>query len=188
MVYSLRELLNKEEITSTFKRKDYDIKVWAGFKNPFARVIAAQRCYEFMGLFKYIIQEKNIPRIVAAVIKNKKILSWAMLMDESSDMRWFDADSTEVVETNGISYEKHYTSLGYIGYYTVPEYRRSGYATVAVKKLDETIVSLLPENRIDDYCVFGQINVKNHQDRVCRIKVLPFHKLESLTKNYLYLK
>ena len=188
MINSLRELLNKEEIISTFKRKEFEVKVWAGLKRPYARILEAQRCYEPFGLFKYIIREKNIPRVVSAVIKDKRIVSWAMLMDESFNMRWFNADPSEYIEVHGITYKKYYSSLGYIGYYTVPEYRRSGYATIALKKLDDVVVSLLPENSIDEYSYFGQINVKNHQDRVCRIKVLPFSSLEELSTKCILLK
>ena len=171
MVYSLRELLNKEEIFVSFKKKEYLVKVWAGLKAPFAKVILAQKCFEPTGLFQDIIRERNIPRIVSAVFVGKDIISWAMLNDETYCMRWIDFDPQE------------YISLGSIGYYTVPKYRRQGWATIAIKKLDEVVDMILPENSYERYCYMGQFNVKNHQDRVCKRKVLPFGRVEDLSKN-----
>jgi hypothetical protein len=167
MIYSLRDLLGNVERCYTFREKDYDIKVWAGLSNPFARSINNQRCYEFFGLFRYIVRENKIPRVVSAVIKNRKILAYAMLAEESRNMRWFEVDPQD------------YVPLGYLGYYTVPEYRKQGYASVALKKMDDVISDLLPESDLK-YCYFGQANVYLHQNRVCKQAVLPFSKLEDL--------
>jgi hypothetical protein len=151
----------------TFRENGYKIKVWAGLDKPFAKMIDNQRCYEPFGLFKYIIRENQIPRVVSAVIKNRKIIAYTMLAEESREMRWFEVDPQD------------YIPLGFIGYYTVPEYRKNGYATIALRKMDDIVSSLLPESDLK-YCYFGQVNVHLHQNRVCKQTVLPFAKLEDI--------
>jgi hypothetical protein len=176
MDYVLRNLLNNREIISIAYRQDYEVKVWAGLKHPFARALTAQRCYEPTGLFKDIIWEQSIPRVVSAVIKNKRILAWAMLVSESVNMTYFKVNT------------KRYNPIGFIGYYMVLKFRQQGLATLALKELDQTVISLLINEKISKYCYFGQVNVRKHQDRVCRIKVLPFSRLEDLDEDVLILQ
>lgn len=166
---TLREILGNVERCFIFRENGFKIKVWAGLDKSFAKMIDNQRCYDPFGLFQYIIRENQIPRVVSAVIKNRKILAYAMLAEESKEMRWFPVDPQDCI------------SLGFIGYYTVPEYRRHGYAAIALRKLDEVVSDLLPINDLK-YCYFGQANVYLHQNRVCKQTVLPFSKLEDLPR------
>lgn len=129
MVDWLGELLPKNDFYTKEIVDGLEVELWAGHNNPYSDEIMENELYdEDLGLFQFIVPEKNIPRIVVAIREDKKMICYAMLSNKSE---FLPVDS-----------RSPYRMIGNVGIYTDPLYRSRGYALMALQKMNQYILRL----------------------------------------------
>ncbi len=129
MTDHLAKLLPEKDLYIRERFKGMTTELWAGYDNPYADEIMENELYDANGgLFQYMVPEENIPNIVVAIRKDNKIVSYTML-----------SLTTCFLETESRS---PFRIIGSIGTYTDPWYRKCGFASIALQRLDQYMLEI----------------------------------------------
>jgi len=101
---------------------DLRFEAWVGFDaSEYRNEILDQKLHEEIGLFRYCLQENDVPRVMSIVRVNEEIASYAMLIDES--------------EVMGTALHGGDPCLGFLGVYIRPGYEGRGLEVKALARM-----------------------------------------------------
>lgn len=98
---------------------DHSVVVSSGVRETMAWWVILHQLYTEQGCFRDIVQEHNVPRIMAMVKLKDEPIALAMLVNSSRYL--------------GTAYMDHAPSVGFLGMFVKPDHRGHGVSAMAMK-------------------------------------------------------